>query len=365
MNPPLTHRQRVRLALDHKETDRVPIATICAGLNEPVRRAVDDLLRRTRGTTLEDYLAPLIDVRQVWPEYVGPALPADTDVWGVRRRPVSYGPAAYMEIDHYPLSGAGLDELAAYPWPRLEWYDYAGLPARLAGADADAGEESALIVFNGNPFETSWYMRGFEAMLEDLALRPEFVRELLRRVTDFYAEFFRRVLSAARGRIDLVFTADDIAGQEGPLLSPAMWREFLMPCHQRLSAVIHEFGARVVYHSDGAVMNAVPGLIEQGIDVLQALQFDARGMDASELKRRHGGRLCFAGGVSVQKTLPFGSADDVREETRRLIRVLGAGGGYILGPSHAVQAGTPPENVLAMFDEAARSRSGSSQAELS
>ena len=132
MNPPLTHRQRVRLALDHKETDRVPIATICAGLNEPVQRAVDDLLRRTRGTTLEDYLAPLIDVRQVWPEYVGPDLPADTDVWGVRRRPVSYGPAAYMEIDHYPLSGAGLDELAAYPWPSLEWYDYAGLPARLA-----------------------------------------------------------------------------------------------------------------------------------------------------------------------------------------------------------------------------------------
>jgi uroporphyrinogen decarboxylase len=99
-------------------------------------------------------------------------------------------------------------------------------------------------------------------------------------------------------------------------------------------------------------MDAVEGLIDMGIDVLQALQFSAEGMDPVELKRRFGDRLSFEGGVSVQTTLPFGTADDVRREVEDLIGILGQGGGYILGPSHAIQAGTPPENIVAMFDTA-------------
>jgi uroporphyrinogen decarboxylase len=136
-------------------------------------------------------------------------------------------------------------------------------------------------------------------------------------------------------------------------MSLDMWEEHIKPHHARLNRVIHEFGAKVIYHSDGAVMDAVPGLIEMGIDVLQALQFDARGMDPQKLKRDYGDRLCFEGGVSVQQTLPFGTADDVREEVRERIRVLGRDSGYILGPSHVIQAGTPPRNVVAMFETAA------------
>jgi uroporphyrinogen decarboxylase len=96
----------------------------------------------------------------------------------------------------------------------------------------------------------------------------------------------------------------------------------------------------------------VPGLIDAGLDVLQALQLSAKGMDPQVLKRRFGDRLCFEGGVSVQTTLPFGTVEEVRAEVEELIAVLGEGGGYILGPSHAIQAGTPPENTLAMFDTA-------------
>jgi uroporphyrinogen decarboxylase len=152
--------------------------------------------------------------------------------------------------------------------------------------------------------------------------------------------------------VDLAFTADDIAGQRGLLLSLDMWERFIKPHHRRLNRAIHEFGVKVIYHSDGAVTKAVPGLIDMGIDVLQALQFSARGMDPGALKQDFGDRLCFEGGVSVQTTLPFGTVDEVRGETEKLITVLGRSGGYILGPSHAIQAGTPPENVLAMFDTA-------------
>ena len=108
----------------------------------------------------------------------------------------------------------------------------------------------------------------------------------------------------------------------------------------------------VIYHTDGAATEAVEGLIDAGIDVLQALQFSAKEMDPAVLKRRFGDRLCFEGRVSVQTTLPFGSPDDVRAEVEHLVTVLGKDGGYILGPSHAIQAGTPPENIVAMFDTA-------------
>jgi uroporphyrinogen decarboxylase len=108
----------------------------------------------------------------------------------------------------------------------------------------------------------------------------------------------------------------------------------------------------VIYHTDGSIMDAVEGLIGMGIDVLQALQFSADRMDPAKLKDRFGDRLAFEGGVSVQTTLPFGTAEDVRRETEERIRVLGRQGGYILGPSHWIQAGTPPQNIAAMFDAA-------------
>jgi uroporphyrinogen decarboxylase len=132
-----------------------------------------------------------------------------------------------------------------------------------------------------------------------------------------------------------------------------MWKENIKPYHARMNKVIHEFGAKVIYHSDGSVMEAVPGLIDMGVDVLQPLQFDAKGMDPVALKERHRDELCFEGGISVQQTLPFGTPEQVRQEVRERIDVLGRGGGYILGPSHAIQAGTPPENIVAMFDTAA------------
>ena len=99
-------------------------------------------------------------------------------------------------------------------------------------------------------------------------------------------------------------------------------------------------------------MDAVDGLIDMGIDVLQALQFSADNMDPVRLKTGFGDRLCFEGGVSVQTTLPFGTVEDVRREVEERIRVLGAAGGYILGPSHYVQAGTPAANIAALFDTA-------------
>jgi uroporphyrinogen decarboxylase len=349
--PVLTGRERVRLALQHRTTDRIPIGMVCAGLNPPVLDALEQWLSRERQCTVDDYLVPLVDIVEVSPPYIGPPMPSDTDVWGVRRREVSYGSGSYNEIVHYPLSGDwSPSRLASHPWPDPAWYDYDSLPALVRAVRARS--DRCVMVTNGNIFETSWYMRGFEQMLMDVMTDEELVHAVMGRVTDFYVSFFRRILEAAPGEIDLVFTADDIGDQRGLLMPYDRWERLLKPYHRRLNDAIHEHGAKVIYHTDGSIMDAVGGLADMGIDVLQALQFSADNMDPVRLKAEHGDRLCFEGGVSVQTTLPFGSSDDVRREVEDRITVLGRNGGYILGPSHWIQAGTPPENVAAMFDTA-------------
>lgn len=348
---PLSSRERVRLALAHEETDRVPIAMVCSGINPPADAEFDRLLREKKGCDLETYLDGILDIRAVEARYVGPPREAGVDAWGVRRKALSFGAGNYEEIIHYPLAGAVTPkDLEGYAWPRTDWFDYSTLDDSIRWAQRDG--EHCLMIHNGNIFESAWYMRGFEQMFMDFIEAPELVHALFERVCGFYCAHFRRLLEAADGRVDLAFTADDIGGQNGLLMSLATWETFLKPYHERLNRVVHEFGVKVIYHTDGAVMKAVPGLIDMGIDVLQALQFSARGMDPAALKALAGERLCFEGGVSVQTTLPFGTVEDVRAETAHLIATLGKGGGYILGPSHAIQAGTAAENVLAMFETA-------------
>lgn len=346
----LSPRERVTLALDHKPTDRVPIAMVCSGLTPPAYGALAQYLAAERQTTVEEYLRPLLDIEMVGPAYVGPTLAPGEDIWGVRREAVSYGAGSYDEIAHYPLAGATRDSLAEMTWPTTEWFDYRGIPEAIARARR--GGDPCLMAPGGNPFETAWYMRGLEQLLIDFATDAEFAHALLERVCGFFVAHVERILEAGGGAIDLAFTADDLGGQEGLLLSLSMWEEFLKPYHERLNATIHRYGARVIYHTDGAIMEAVPGLVAAGVDILQALQFDARGMDPVRLKQDHGAHLGFQGGVSVQSTLPFGTEEAVRQEVIERIDVLGAGGGYILGSSHAIQAGTPPQNIVAMFDAA-------------
>lgn len=352
MLPALSHRERVLLALNHQETDRIPISMVGSYINPPARERLDAWLRRERGISSDDYLAAAVDLRAVAPRYLGPALPPGTDFWGVHRSPVSYGDDAYDEIDHHPLGTVtAIDELEAHRWPSTDWFDYSVIPDQIIACRA-SGDYATWLYSAHNPFETSWYMFGFERIFMAMAERPELVHALMQRVTGFMLAHLRRALEAADGQFDLVFTGDDIAGQHGLLMSGGMWEEFVKPCHQRINALIHDFGSRVIYHSDGAVTAAVPGLIDAGIDVLEALQFDADGMDPADLKQRFGDLLGFAGGVSVQRTLPFGTPSQVCEEVRHLRATLGRNGGYLLGPSHAIQSDTSALNIVALFDTA-------------
>lgn len=135
-------------------------------------------------------------------------------------------------------------------------------------------------------------------------------------------------------------------------MSRPMYRRLVQPSHRRLIATVRELAphAKVLFHSDGAVFDILPDLVDAGIDCLEAVQTDAGGMQPERLKERWSGRLAFHGAISVQEVLPNGSPESVFAECRRLDGIMTAGGGWIAAPSHAVQIGTPPANVLSMLE---------------
>ncbi|AEF82268.1 uroporphyrinogen decarboxylase family protein [Leadbettera azotonutricia] len=353
----MTSRERVLAALRHEESDKIPFS-LGFGVNEYARKQLAEYLGKTMNE-IDAMLLAATDLRWVSPRYIGPSYRSPKgdaekpDVWGVSHKAVFNGFDSYYEISNYPLKGLGETmKLEDHVFPSPDWFDYSFLKSDIEKADHDG--EHAIVMGNGNIFESSWYMLGFEDMFALLLTDPDLAWKLLEKVTDFFCAYFERALTAAGGRIDIAFTADDIGQQSGLLMSLPLWEEILKPHHVRLNKLLHSFGVKVMYHTDGAVMDAIDGLIDMGIDVFEAIQFDAKGMDPVLLKNNWRHKLCFHGGVSVQSTLPFGSTDDVRKEVQERIKIMGKNGGYILAPSHAIQGGTPPQNIIAFLEEAGR-----------
>jgi uroporphyrinogen decarboxylase len=150
----------------------------------------------------------------------------------------------------------------------------------------------------------------------------------------------------------MVYTYDDVATQNGLLISPRMWRKYILPRHQRLNKAIRaaRYPVKIMYHSCGAVAPLVGAFVEEmDIDVLNPLQPRAAGMDMERIKAEFGDRLAFHGGVDIQHTLPKGTPGQVQAEVMERCRILGRGGGYICTSAHYIQADTPLENIVAMY----------------
>ncbi len=172
------------------------------------------------------------------------------------------------------------------------------------------------------------------------------------RIIAYLFERSRRILEAGEGRMAIFEYNDDVAHQRGLMISPQMWRLHVKGRMARFCDLAHAHGAVLRYHCCGSVRAIMDDLIEIGVDILNPVQPLAEGMDPFELKRDFGRRITFDGGIDIQHLLPNGSPGEVRAQVRRMIDVVGAEGGYILGGSHNIQADTPVENVIAMVEEA-------------
>jgi uroporphyrinogen decarboxylase len=340
----MTPKERWLAVLRRQKADRVPTDYWTT------EEAKEKLKRHLRCN--EDSLYERLHIDRkivVEPEYVGPKLPEDTDVFGCRFRDIDYGAGKYRECMYHPFAQfETADQIRkSYSWPSPDWYDYSGLPAKLAGQEQypvqGGGSEPFLIYAN---------LRGQEQALVDLVLNPEMVHYCLDVLYGLAYTNSQRLYETLPGRITHSYVAEDMGSQEDLIFSPQQVREFFLPWMKRMIGLAREAGAAVFHHSDGAIRKIIPDMIDAGIEVLNPIQWRCKGMDREGLKRDFGGKLIFHGGVDNQQTLAFGTVEDVRSEVIENLRILGAGGGYILAPCHNIQAVSPPENVVTMYETA-------------
>ncbi|MBN1401987.1 MAG: uroporphyrinogen-III decarboxylase-like protein [Anaerolineae bacterium] len=329
----LTRQTPDRLPMDYWTTDEA-YAKLMRYLGLEGDRALYERLHIDRPLTVS-------------PRYVGPPIPDDQDVYGICYKMVDYGTGAYREVIENPLARySSVEEIEAhYRWPDPDWWDYTDLPDQVKGWEAypirGGGSE---------PFLTYKSLRGMEQAHMDMVLNPEMVHYCLDKLFELAYQNTIRIYDALPGQVMISYVAEDMGGQESLLFSPAHIHEFLIPRMKRMIDVAHQAGAFVFFHSDGAVRRILPDMIAAGIDVLNPIQWRCQGMEREGLKRDFGDQIIFHGGVDNQYTLAFGSVQEVRQEVLDNIRILGAGGGYILAPCHNIQAVSPPENVVAMYE---------------
>lgn len=270
------------------------------------------------------------------------------DIFGRGFREVSNLSGTFEE-NVATLGGASsLDEIKAHPWPDPDWWDFSGLKSLIREMNADGPKHVRYRM--GTIFELAWQMRGMEKFMMEMGAEPEIPTYMMERITDIAVELTRRVMETAGDDIDMVYFYDDIAANTNLLISKRMWRTFIKPYHEKLIAIAKKYGKTVMYHTDGAIRTVIPELIEMGIDVLNPIQPGVAGMDAAELKKDFGDKLCFHGGVDIVGLLPKGTPDEVRRAVRQLVGVLGQNGGYVLASSHHIQSDTPLANVLALYE---------------
>jgi len=393
MNP----RQRVLCAINHREADRVPIdlgGTRQSGIAASTYHRLKRRLEMESPTRVFDVYQMLAEVERPIMERFG------ADVVGLNRADVAFGirneqwkpwrlfdgtpvevPGWFAPVaepsgdlvllrDGQPIArmpqggfyfdrtekfpGAAHIELDGYEPPRLSSQDLVHYRAQAEALYQNT--DFAIVAPLGPPYEL-FYGLGtgdFEMWMITLASEPEYVERLYDKLVTAWLDNLERFVEAVGDRVQVLQFNDDFGTQHSLFLSVEMFRRLIMPFYKRGLDWIHAHTRMKVFlHSDGAIFPLIPSLIEMGVDILNPVQTSATGMDARELKRQFGDRIVFWGGsLDCQKTLPYGTVDDVRSEVQFHLETFAPGGGYVFAPVHNIQAGVPPENVVAMYDTA-------------
>jgi uroporphyrinogen decarboxylase len=340
----MTSRERWLVVLEGLEPDRVPMDYW--GTDE----VTEMLMRHTgSGSLVEMFRALKIDgVLGVEPEYVGPPIPEDVDVFGCRYRDIHYETGFYRECVYHPLAEfKSMEEIEReYSWPDIEDYDHSVIPGQLEGWEGYPVKGGG-----SEPFLDYVNLRGRQQAYVDLFMNKEIVHHCLDEMFGFRHEYTERIYREIPGVVTFSYVAEDLGSQRSLLFSPALIHEFFIPRMRRMIDLAHRHGVYAFFHSDGAIREILPDMIEVGIDVLNPIQWRCTGMEREDLKWDFGDAVVFHGGMDNQQTLPFGTPEEVRREVRENLDLLGGGKGYILAPCHNIQPLTPVENILAMYDE--------------
>ena len=395
----MNSRERVLAAINHRQPDRLPIdlgGTRQSGIAASTYHRLKQCLGIDSPTRVYDLYQVLAEVERPVMDRFG------ADVVGLNRPEVAFGicnerwkpwrlfdgtpvevPGDFLPetepngdliliqneqpIARMPKDGFYFDRLEVYPGGAHTPIEEVNPPLlsdevcqhyRLQSQALYQNTDFAIIAPMGPPYELFYGLGtgGFTEWMITLATEPDYVNGLLEKLVDIWLQNLKRFVDAVGDRVQILQFNDDFGTQNAPFISPKMFRELIMPHYQRGLDWIHRnTQMKVFLHCDGAIYPLIESLIEMGVDILNPVQTSAVGMDARRLKDEFGDRLVFWGGsLDCQKTLPFGTPEEVAHEVEEHVRVFSPGGGYVFTSVHNIQAKVPPENVIAMFDTARR-----------
>jgi len=360
----ITPRQRVEMTINHRQPDRVPF-----DIGSTASNFTNDLffkIKKHLGITSPDIMFRPDESAAYYNDDLLEALDTDfrhlflmppdnvdfsrdkegvmTSEWGLKKRKVN----GLSVIVNKPLENAGIDDIDRYPWPdpknaaRIN-----GLRERAKHLYRDTYYAIASRAVSHGFFELAWELRGMENFLMDMIADKVFANKLLDKTLEVQMGLYEALLSQVGEYVQIVETADDYGIQNGPLLSPALFREMIKPRRKQLNELIKKLAprAKIFHHTCGSVYVIVEDLIDTGIDILNPVQPLAKDMDSFRLKKVFGDRLVFHGGVDEQLALP-GSKIMLEKEIKTRIDAFAPGGGYIIAPTSNFQTDTSIDNIM-------------------
>lgn len=372
----MNSRERVIMALNHKEPDQIPFdlaSTPVSGISSVAYNNLLEYRGIKEDNTLFDIVQQIINPSEAFLLENGVdtrAVRANSgrdykmvhgedgeykffhDEWGIKwRMPKSGG--FYYDMASHPLEDAVTEaDVNAYE-KFIDITDdtrFAGMKEK-AEQIYDAGYAVIVNSPSAGMFELLTWLMGYESSLTNLALEEGAATRLLDKMLEVKMAYWSRVLDEFGDKVTVCQEADDLGTQISLLISPSMYREYVKPRHKELFDMIHrKSNAKVFIHSCGSIREILPDFIQSGIDIINPVQFNATNMDAAELKREFGSDLVFwGGGVDTQYALPKGTPQDVEDNVKRMMDILRKDGGFVFNSVHNIQADVPPANLDAYF----------------
>lgn len=375
----LTSRERVIRALNHQETDRVPIdiggiSTLTTLHRDAYAKLKDFLGYKNDQVTLTSMMSQSVLVDEyIRKRFKGDFYPLYTtgpkpdlqiqqedggatwylDEWGVKWRCPAEG--LYYDPVGHPLQDSDLEDLDRFPWPDpRETRHIVGLEEK--AREIYENTNYAIVVsgpFYGGIYVPCQWLMGYENFFIKMISNPKLVRAVLDKVVEYHLGQWDLILNAVGKYTQVVLLSDDLGAQQFPIMNPKMYREMIKPYQAKVVNFIKsKADVKIVYHCDGAIKEFLPDFVELGFDAWNPVQVSAQGMDDTAwLKKEYGDKLVFWGAAcDSQNTLSSKGPKEIREEVRRRILDLGHGGGLILSSIHNIQRDVPVENVVAFYD---------------
>ena len=368
----MTPRERVRMALNHKEPDKVPLdlGGWQSGISYETYVPLKELLGINEETRMEERVQglarvdePVLEMFSIDTRYVFTSMGAGggynlkgedsfKDSWGIEwKRPAS---SHYYDIVFSPFKAASIQDIDKHSWPNAQTFFNSDEIEKINyEIDRLSGSGYAIFTCLAGVFEQSTYLRGMTEFYMDIYDNPQIFEGIMDKVLEAELDIYGRYFEIVGEQLDVVQFWGDLGTQQGPLISPEHYRKYVKPREAALVDFAKKrTNARICLHSCGSVYDFIPDIIEAGYEVLNPVQTTAAGMDPVKLKNEFGSEMVFWGAIDTQRVLPLGTEEDVQSEVKRQIDALARGGGYILAPCHNIQVNTPPKNIVMLFNTA-------------